>query len=156
MWERLQRFRDLDPVARGLFLRAWVVLPLISLSLAIRGFGATQAFLQRFLPSENAGFGSAAAPAFDPALRVARMVRAAAYFGVGNFTCLEKSLTLWWLLGRQGIESTVRIGARKDQQTFEAHAWVERGGTVLQEQDEPERLYAVFEGRFPMLPSRVR
>jgi hypothetical protein len=69
---------------------------------------------------------------------------------------LEKSLTLWWLLGRQGIASTVRIGTRKENGKFEARAWVECGGAVLEEQDQPDRIYSVFEGGFPVLPPRVR
>ena len=136
MWERLRRFRALDPAARGLFLRAWVVLPVISVCLGLRGFGSTQAALRRFLPSEAEMRGPAEGQACDEALPAARMVRAAAYFGAWRFTCLEKSLTLWWLLGRQRMASTVRIGARKNEGKFEAHAWVECGGVVLSEQDE--------------------
>lgn len=83
------------------------------------------------------------------------MAGAAARFGAGHFTCLEKSLTLWWLLGRQGIASTVRIGTRKDGGNFEAHAWVECCGAALLEQDEPVRNYVAFEGTFPAHPPRV-
>ena len=89
-------------------------------------------------------------------MRTARMVRAAAYFGVANFTCLEKSLTLWWLLGRQSIASVVRIGTRKEDGKFEAHAWVECDGVVLLDQNEPDRLYAAFEGEFPAIRPRVQ
>ena len=39
--------------------------------------------------------------------------------------CLEQSLVLWWLLRRRGIAADLRIGARKDSDRFEAHAWVE-------------------------------
>jgi hypothetical protein len=46
-------------------------------------------------------------------------------------TCLHRSLTLWWLLRRQGVASELRIGVRKEQGRFEAHAWVERAGVAL-------------------------
>jgi hypothetical protein len=156
MWERLQRFRTLDPAARGLFLRAWIALPVISVCLRLRSFGPTQAALRRFLPSDSKLRGPAEGQACDEALPAARMVRAAAYFGAWRFTCLEKSLTLWWLLGRQGIASTVRIGARKSEGKFEAHAWVESGGVALLEPDEPDRHYAAFEGAFSAPRPQVR
>jgi hypothetical protein len=155
MWERLQRFRALDPVARGLFLRATVLLPQICLSLLVRGFAATRAALQRFLPAK-----SQVAPQLshrDDARisRTARMVRAAAYFSLRRVTCLEKSLALWWLLGRQGIASTVRIGTRKKDGNFEAHAWVECGGVALDEQEEPHQRYAPFDEVLPVARSQA-
>jgi len=53
------------------------------------------------------------------------MVNAADRHGLVHPSCLAKSLTLWWLLGRQGIPSQLRIGTRKEKEKFEAHAWVE-------------------------------
>src|SRR5260370_34394327 len=55
MWERLRRFSALERPARGLFLRAVVLLPLVALSLRWRGFRETQAALQRFLSKANPG-----------------------------------------------------------------------------------------------------
>src|ERR1700733_2701481 len=126
MWEPLRRFSALEPNARAIFLRAAVLLLLISLSLKLRGFRSTQARLQKHFtgPGANPYDASDAGKAARTAL-IARMVRAAAYRSIGSPTCLEKSLALWFLLGRQGILSSVRIGARKSGQAFEAHAWVE-------------------------------
>jgi hypothetical protein len=154
MWERLQRFRALDPAARWLFVRAFVLLPLISWSLHLRGCAATQAFLSRFLPSP----GGKDHQALDDAARVeqtVRMVRAAAHYGFGRRTCLHKSLTLWWLLRRQGISSNLRLGARKIGGEFEAHAWIDYNGTALDQGEEPAEQYAVFDGVFPAHPPTV-
>jgi hypothetical protein len=79
------------------------------------------------------------------------MVISAAHRTWGNPACLEQSLALWWLLGRQGIASSVRIGTRKTDQKFEAHAWVESGGAALNEAEEPHQHYAAFEEAFPVL-----
>src|SRR4029077_8420765 len=109
MWERLQRFEALDSEARGIFFRASVLLPLISVSMRIRGFRATQAALQSLsIPSKTEK--QVADPAMDgERVRMAvRMVNAAARYGFGS-TCLEKSLALWWLLNREGVASSVRI-----------------------------------------------
>ena len=150
MWERLRRFSALERPARGLFLRAVVLLPLVVLSLRWRGFRETQAALQRFLPKAN--------PEPDAALAskitelTAHMVNAADRHGLVHPSCLAKSLTLWWLLGRQGIPSHLRIGIRKEKEKFEAHAWVERDGTALNEPDEPHHHYAAFDASLSELP----
>ena len=150
MWERLRRFSALERPARGLFLRAVVLLPLVVLSLRWRGFRETQAALQRFLPKAN--------PEPDAALAskitelTAHMVNAADRHGLVHASCLAKSLTLWWLLGRQGIPSQLRIGTRKEKEKFEAHAWVERDGTALNEPDEPHHHYAAFDASLSQLP----
>ena len=150
MWKRLQRFRRLDSAARRLFLRGVVLLPAISLSLRLRGFVATQANLQRLLPSSKDGVGRLTnGLVSNEVQRTARMVRAAANYGVGLPTCLEQSLALWWLLGMQGIVSSVRIGANKAAGQFHAHAWVECDGAALNDIDESHRHYAVFETSFP-------
>jgi len=60
-------------------------------------------------------------------------------------SCLEESLTLWWLLAKHGIFSELRIGVRKDAQSFEAHAWVERDGFALNEPEARHAHYAPFE-----------
>src|ERR1051326_3385776 len=47
MWNRVRRFSALPPEARRLFLRAAVMLPMVALSLKLRGFRATQEWLQK-------------------------------------------------------------------------------------------------------------
>jgi hypothetical protein len=152
MWEPLRRFRALEPRTRGLFLRAAVVLPFISLSLRLRGFRATQTSLQKRLPKESSGVSDKSnGVQTEPAALTARMVRSAAHRTWGNPACLEQSLALWWLLGRQGIASSVRIGTRKTDQKFEAHAWVECGGVALNEPEDAHKNYAAFDEAFPIL-----
>jgi hypothetical protein len=74
----------------------------------------------------------------------ARMIVAAQQFAPIHSTCLERSLALWWLLGRQGVVSQLRIGVRKDGQKFAAHAWVEREGVAIGESEAPHLHYAAF------------
>ena len=154
MWERFRRFSALERPAQELFLHAIVLLPLVALSLRWRGFGATQAALKRFLSNVH--------PERDPALVskdatvIAHMVKAADRHGLVHPSCLAKSLTLWWLLARQGISSHLRIGIRKEEEKFEAHAWVERNGTALNEPDEHHHHYAAFDAAFSSLPAEER
>ncbi len=150
MWERLRRFSALERPAQELFLRAIVLLPLVALSLRWRGFRATQAALRRFLSNPNQEL-DAALVSRDVAV-TAHMVNAADGHGLVHPSCLAKSLTLWWLLARQGIPSRLRIGIRKEKERFEAHAWVERDGTALNEPDEEHHHYAAFDESLSVLP----
>jgi hypothetical protein len=150
MWERLRRFSALERPAQELFLRAVVLLPLVALYLRWRGFRATQAALQRFLPKANPE--TDAVLASKIAAVTAHMVNAVDRYGLIHPSCLAKSLTLWWLLGRQGIPSQLRIGIRKENETFEAHAWVECDGAALNEPDEHHHHYSAFDRAFSAPP----
>jgi len=150
MWERFRRFNALERPAQKLFLRALLLLPLVALSLRWRGFRATQASLKLLLT--NARPESGADIAYKDAALAARMVNAADGHGIVHPSCLAKSLTLWWLLGQQGIPSQLRIGIRKEAEKFEAHAWVECDGAALNEPDERHHHYAAFDAAFSSLP----
>jgi transglutaminase superfamily protein len=154
MWERLRRFSALECPARNLFLRATVLLPLVALSLRWRGFRATQATLQRFLSNDNQQSDASLVRRVAPL--TAHMINAADRHGLVHPSCLAKSLTLWWLLARQGISSHLRIGIRKKEEKFEAHAWVERDGIALNEPDEHHYHYAAFDAAFSSLPPEER
>jgi Transglutaminase-like superfamily len=150
MWQRLRRFSALERSAQNLFLRAIVLLPLVTLSLRWRGFRATQAMLQRFL--SDAKMGPEAARLGKCVAEAAHMLNAADRHGLVHPSCLAKSMTLWWLLGRQGIASHLRIGTRKENEKLEAHAWVERDGVALNEPEEHHYHYAAFDAALSALP----
>lgn len=133
-----------------MFLRAATLLPLISLSLRIRGFRATQQSLQTFSFFSQAKRSPCKNRTDDDCVGVTtRMVNAAVRHGWGRPTCLEKSLALWWLLRQVGIASSVRIGTRKAAGKLEAHAWVECDGVALNEPAGEHRHYAAFDAAFP-------
>ncbi len=142
MWARLRRFSALPGPAKVLFLRAVVLLPLLTLSLRVRGFRATQRFLQKFTASAKT---CPPVPAVESlVVLTTRMVLAAARNSPIPSTCLERSLSLWWMLARQGIATQFRIGVRKDDEKFAAHAWVERDGVAIGEPDASHLHYAAF------------
>lgn len=153
MWERLRRFSALGRTARGLFLRAAALLPLISLSLWLRGFRKTQTSLQKYLSTSGKEDDSSVPGRVDLTVR---MVRAAVRHNVGHPSCLEESLALWWLLGREGIASELRIGVRKHDEKFEAHAWVERKGVAVNEPESLHEHYAAFDATLSSPPPGPR
>jgi len=55
-------------------------------------------------------------------------------------------MVLWWLLQARGIAADLRIGARKETGRFEAHAWVETGGAVLNDADGEHIHFVPFDG----------
>jgi hypothetical protein len=146
MWARLRRFNALPRPARALFVRAALLLPLITLSLGMRGFRRTQHFLQRFLGSNHH---LAQGVAIEPLVALTcRMVLTAARHSPIPSTCLERSLSIWWLLGRQGIASQLRIGVQKEAEKLQAHAWVEREGVAIGEPESSHLHYAPFSSEF--------
>jgi hypothetical protein len=112
MWEPFRRYKALDSEAQKLFWRAVTLLPLIRLSLRLRGFKKTKAQLQKKLPV-NSPQGRDKQNSAETVQKTSRMVRAAAQYGLGRPTCLEASLVLWYLLQRQNIAVRLRIGVRK-------------------------------------------
>jgi hypothetical protein len=133
-------------------LRALVMLPLVALSLRWRGFRATQASLR--LLTQNAT--QSPPNAIKVAAMSARMVNAADRHGVVHPSCLAKALTLCWLLARQGVAADLRIGIRKHNEKFQAHAWVEHQGAALNEPEAHHQHYAAFDAAFSSLPVEDR
>lgn len=148
IWQRLRRFRSLSRNEQRLFFQAIALLPLLSASFRVIGFLRTQRALQvlihKGMPRQSTVEGRTILVGVT-----LHMVQAAAEYGIGRPTCLERSLVLWWLLGRQGIPAQMRIGARKVQGKFEAHAWVECGGLNVGEPVEPHRHFEAFQTAFP-------
>ena len=70
------------------------------------------------------------------ARQIARIVAMAARHTPTANTCLHRSLTLWWVLGRRGLDSQLKMGARFNEGRLDAHAWVEHSGVVVN--DDPE------------------
>lgn len=147
MWERLRRFSALPPSSKAVFLQATLLLPVTSLSLRLRGFRATQKWLEGHLPREVGDRTPVQHPHYDVSV-VVRMVLAAAHHSPISTTCLERSLVLWWLLGRRNIASQLRIGVRKTGEKFEAHAWVECDGAAIAEPEASHLHYAPFAKEF--------
>jgi hypothetical protein len=152
MWEPLQRYSALSREARKLFRRAALLGPLIGVSLRVRGYGKTREWMQKRLDRQAIQY--LETPEISAHLEMTcRMVRAAEHYSLVRITCLEGSLVLWYLLQSQGIPATLRIGVRKPAGKFEAHAWVEWGGTALNQTGEQHLHYRAFDMNGPVPPT---
>ena len=140
-----RKFRRLPAEERAVFLAASTLLPAVRVGLRTLGLRRVQVVLSgRMRP----GWLAEPDVAVYRARRLARLVRVAAQY-VGG-TCLARSVVLACLLERQGVPAQLRIGVRKGENGFEAHAWVEAAGMSLDEgQDVGERC-AAFDRDFAL------
>jgi hypothetical protein len=110
----------------------------------LRGYAKTFASLQKRVPPASKEAGNRPGEG-EKVQSACRMVIAALHYSLLQYTCLEESLTLWYLLREQGIAARLRVGVRKENQKFEAHAWVEHRGEALNQDEAMHRHYAAFE-----------
>jgi len=59
-------------------------------------------------------------------------------------SCLEQSLVIWFLLRRRSTPAVLRFGGRKQGDRFEAHAWVECEGVVLNDDGAVRQNFVPF------------
>jgi len=65
------------------------------------------------------------------AQRIAELADIAGRRGVIAANCLPQALMVHGLLRRRGLAPQLRIGVRKSESNFDAHAWVELRGVAL-------------------------
>ena len=124
---RLASLVRLPSGERALLVRAWGLFVLVDLLLRLVS-------PKRLLALVADGAASARAPrsAPSPSLeRLAWLVDVAARHAPVRPTCLTRALVTAWLLRRQGIGTTLRIGVARSAGAFSAHAWLEHDGRVL-------------------------
>lgn len=147
MRRRLGQFFALSPHDRLLFLQGIVLLPLTALGLCCLGLNCWWTGLNGLArwSRDNAQVSNRLAlPMGEQVMRTQQMLQLATRHGPYAGNCLSRSLTLWWLLRRQGIESDLRIGVRSVAGCFGAHAWVEYQGSPVNESPAVYQHYAVF------------
>lgn len=154
MIERYKRFQRLSALERSIVLEAGGALLATCLGLRLVGFRRWERVLGVFVPSANTTALALDGSHQEFAFVIARMEAAAARNILFSPNCLERSLVLWWLLRRRGIAADLRIGARKDSDRFEAHAWVEFDSQVLNDANAEHRHFVPFEK--PMLSMEAR
>ena len=141
-----KRFRSLTRSDRRVVLEAAAVIVATHAGLRIAGYRRWASFLAALFPfgrtsEQNGIFGDAA---LADAERIARISSGAARGLFFSPTCLERSVGLWCVLRRRGIDAEIRIGGRKSAECFEAHAWVECAGKVLNDPSDEYLGFAAF------------
>ena len=141
-WYHLWRFRQRSPIEQRCLLQALCWLPLMHSGVRLIGFKRGCQLLTQWSAQDN--------PITDPeqvGLTIQQCEQAlhlAVQYGLYPGNCLSQSLTLWWLLRRQGVESELRIGVRTVAGRFQAHAWIEYQGQPLHEVQDVRQHYTAF------------
>jgi transglutaminase superfamily protein len=155
MMERWHRFWRLSSFERGVVIEATAALLATRLGLRLTGFRHWKSVLAWLSPSANAIAPLQGTSEKESAQVIARMEAAAARNLFFSTNCLEQSLVLWWLLRRLGIAAELRIGARKELDRFEAHAWVEVDSAALNDANAEHRHFVPFDGPISPLEART-
>jgi hypothetical protein len=143
--DKWRRFRKRPAGERALILRAMIFLPMIEIGLRVLGFRQCKKKIENLLVNDPRSQASRSAIPFETAAKITRAVRSVELHGLGTPNCLERSMVLWWLLRRAGIAGELHIGGRKSGPRFEAHAWVELEGKVLNDSADVHQHYARFD-----------
>jgi len=139
-----RRFWALPREERILVLRAALCLTLVVAGLRLLGFRRCHGLIQNFsLRRRKTALGLPESPeGMERILRAARLAERNAPF---ESNCLERSLALWWVLRLSGLRTDLHMGGRKSGGRFEAHAWVEWDGQVLNDEASVHKHYARFD-----------
>ena len=146
MRKKLKQLQELTVSEWRVLLLSIFLLPMIALFLQLKGFKWTQTLFSNHLLGKPK-ISIHEDMQLEEAQSVARMVSIAANHGPYHANCLKSSLLIWWLLGRRGITTDLKIGVNKDAGDFNAHAWVEYRGNVLIDASDIEDRFSAFTSR---------
>lgn len=142
-----RRFRKLPRLERSMFFRAVFLLPVTTCALRCIGLQKTKRLMDSWQKRDATRARDDVAEEWRIAHAARRMTEAASQHGVVRGSCLSKSIVLEHLLRRQGWDATVHVGGRKEGRSFEAHAWVELDGRVVNDSEDVRGRFAPFEGQ---------
>jgi hypothetical protein len=138
----------LQPTAAGTVripsvLRCALMIFAMRMSLKIRAFGPTIAWIRRRVETVR----PAAPIRADLVTATEHAVAMAGAFYPGRAKCLEQSLALYYLLRRQGVPVRYRQGVQF--YPFQAHAWVEYQGEVMNDVAEHVKHFTRLPDQLP-------
>ncbi|GAB4030750.1 lasso peptide biosynthesis B2 protein [Spirosoma gilvum] len=121
-WKRFKKFWQLSLADQFLLIRAFFIVLIIQLGLKLLSFQTFREFYSKLTKAEK----STETPRqlIDREIQAIRKVS-----GPLSAFCLPQALALTYFL-RKDKHIDLVVGVRKSH-TFEAHAWVEKNGTVL-------------------------
>jgi hypothetical protein len=124
-----RRFIALGWREQRLLLALLLALPILRIALWRFGYTRTRAAIERW---------TARYPKRAPSRRdletaesLAELAKIAGRRAPLAATCLPQALAVYTVLRRRGLDPVLRIGVRKTEDRFEAHAWVELAGYPL-------------------------
>jgi hypothetical protein len=151
-----RRFRRLSLEDCGLVLRGMTLLSLTVIGLRTMSFRRCKELIQKFSLSDSIPQRMEADRQLERGRRVLLAMLAVERNGPWRPNCLERSLALWWFFRLNHIDGELHIGARKNEARFEAHAWVEWNGNVVNESADVHEHYARFDAPIAAAEANLR
>jgi Transglutaminase-like superfamily len=148
-----RQFRLLTHFERILVLESMLGLAATRVGLRLTGYQRWKNMILWLTRKKS--WSAPAEPAAATAEKIARIERASARRFPFRTNCLEQSLVLLWLLRQRGIGAELRIGGRKEANRFEAHAWVELEGAVLNDAGETHLHFVPFQDQVSSLETQA-
>lgn len=133
----LAKFARLPLSRKLLVLRSALTLLAVKAGLMTLGFSAVRRITSKSpRPGASPGIGRAKASAHSQALEptpeaIAWAVEAAGIRIPGGRNCLTRALATEYLLHRYGYACELKIGVRREEGKFAAHAWLESDQRVI-------------------------
>jgi hypothetical protein len=139
---KARAFRSQGSEGRRAILEVALVSTLVSAGFRLLGVARTQSLLRRWATATSVQRRQRLPEVHILSVRRAQGI---VWRNLGTKgTCLTRSLTLWALLLRRGVETNLRVGFRKSEGKLEGHAWVEHHGIALNEAPDVSRKYTAF------------
>lgn len=140
MLSKIRAFYDLPSSHKLIFLKISLLVPPVELSIKTIKFKRTYRVLNFFI-SKNQKI-------VENETRLVRRYSNYLYLYQKQFPflgkCLARSLTLWFLLKRAGIETELIFGMRKEDQKLLAHSWLKYKGESIINESETGENYIPF------------
>jgi Transglutaminase-like superfamily len=131
------KFFQLPSASRRFVLRTILILPIAYAGLKLFGLNRLLPRIQRLSPDAR----ELPESSLQEIQTYARLFSAVARRCPLPLQCLGRSVALCWLLRQQGIDATVHIGVRKENEALDAHAWVQFGDFVINDTENVAERY---------------
>ena len=136
----LGKWRRLSRDERRTFMLALVMVPAMHVIVRVIGFNQLQQRIANTAPPAGHADNDTTRWLRTCVVSINRVKR----FSILRGNCLSQSFALIWLLRRRGIDPTLRLGARVTGPKFDAHAWVEYDGRVLNDTQDVHTRFTPF------------
>ena len=123
---------------------AWLTLTWVEALTCAAPWVGMRALLRRAATPPLVPVGDDIVPA-----RLLKLFAIAARNHVRPPNCLRRALSQYLLLSRRGVRTTLVIGTRVQPDGLSAHAWLERGATVINDHADVRTRYHVLERPAP-------
>ncbi len=123
------------------FLWAYGLLPCVALRLKLTGYRKTLAWSHRAYRPRTA---QSQKQAILKAKSMSNMISTAGRYGPYQASCLWRSLALVRMMARAGIRGELVLAAKPVAQQLKAHAWVQLGDIVINDQPDIARKFTSF------------